>query len=331
MKRAIIVAAALAASGLLAYLAIVQYRERQVPPVVFQHVKNTSLRLSDCFSYELESSHITYKELFEKIDKNISEIDSKIIDVRTLQTRSNEARLTPLLEYMKLSQEALRGQEMLYHKQLDVSSAVESSQEAVRELQSASYYSREYALRSAMRADEQFTKAALEYEQANQSLRQTIDHLAKARRSASNVATADILFDPQLPTKLLTKLARDEAVAPGSPQRRTAADMRLIATAWEARATDTNTYATCDGITGDISYEQLAQALSPTYIKKLPQLDGWGNPFHFKVEPNGQVYVIRSFGSNGRFDNTPNGEIKDAAGDIVYSNGVFLSYPPGSQ
>jgi len=47
------------------------------------------------------------------------------------------------------------------------------------------------------------------------------------------------------------------------PQLRSMADMRIIATAWEARATDTNSYSV-DGVSdGEISYAQLSNALSP--------------------------------------------------------------------
>src|SRR5881397_2244800 len=64
-----------------------------------------------------------------------------------------------------------------------------------------------------------------------------------------------------------------------SDQKRTMADMRTIATAWEARATDRNTYLV--GHPGVVSYGDLRRALEPKYVKHLPRNDGWGDAFVF--------------------------------------------------
>src|SRR6266571_4979847 len=70
-------------------------------------------------------------------------------------------------------------------------------------------------------------------------------------------------------------------------QKRTMADMRTIATAWEARATDTNRYNAAGAITAittcnnSIDYHGLTGALSPTYARLMPLHDGWGNALHF--------------------------------------------------
>src|SRR5215213_4398361 len=85
-----------------------------------------------------------------------------------------------------------------------------------------------------------------------------------------------------------------------SKQKRTMADIRTIATAWEARATDVNSYAAAgaaftwpaDGVSGGA----LDGMLSPTYIKSLPQKDGWGTLYGFATGSVGQVYGIRSAG-----------------------------------
>lgn len=117
---------------------------------------------------------------------------------------------------------------------------------------------------------------------------------------------------------------------PYSYQRRaeqTMADIRYIATAWEARATDVNTYFVGRTEDGRVSYEDLSRALSPTYMRSLPRNDGWGNPFVFEVTSTGHGYNIRSFGANGRPDPVVKGPTTDPNADIVYSNGLFVSYP----
>src|SRR6188768_4174529 len=82
------------------------------------------------------------------------------------------------------------------------------------------------------------------------------------------VAIIGILAAIAIPN-LLTAMQR-------SKQKRTMADMRTVATAWEAHATDVNKYnaagaitaiATCTNI---VDQTQLSGALAPTYIKLLP-------------------------------------------------------------
>ena len=114
-----------------------------------------------------------------------------------------------------------------------------------------------------------------------------------------------------------------------SRQNHTMADMRSIATAWEARATDRNSYSV--GGSGDrrVSAGELARTLSPTYIRTFPRVDGWGREFEFAATAEGQAYVIRSFASDGRPDRIANlsGATTDFADDIIYSNGSFVRYP----
>ena len=111
-----------------------------------------------------------------------------------------------------------------------------------------------------------------------------------------------------------------------SDQKRTMADMRSIGTAWEARATDRNTYVVMRD--GNVSYGELRRALEPKYIKQLPRTDGWDNPFLFQSTET--EYSIRAIGSDYRLDaKLVPGPTTDFARDIVYSNGTFVAYPEG--
>src|SRR6266566_4466597 len=82
-----------------------------------------------------------------------------------------------------------------------------------------------------------------------------------------------------------------------SAQKRTMADMRSIATAWEARATEVSSYSVGPGA---VSYQALSAALVPKYIPTLPGRDGWGHPFDFAA--GDQQYTIRSRGRDDRVD-----------------------------
>src|SRR6266849_2801413 len=142
------------------------------------------------------------------------------------------------------------------------------------------------------------------------------------------VAIIGILAAIAIPN-LLTAMQR-------SKQKRTMADMRTIATAWEARATDTNSYsaagATFTWPTSTVSGVTLDGKLSPTYIKSLPQKDGWGDVYCFGTTSNGQVYGIRSAGKDNAFQTAiVVGGTQAFDCDIVYSNGSFIQFPEGIQ
>jgi type II secretion system protein G len=152
------------------------------------------------------------------------------------------------------------------------------------------------------------------------------------------VAIIGILAAIAIPN-LLTAMQR-------SKQKRTMADMRAIATAWEARATDMNTYGAAGANTFDMSswtadsFNTIIGLLTPTYIKSLPQKDGWGRPYEFWMDKGpgvtaaAQAYVIRSFGKDGASQGTTytvGTATTSFDCDIVYSNGSFIQWPEGMQ
>ncbi len=138
------------------------------------------------------------------------------------------------------------------------------------------------------------------------------------------VAIIGILAAIAIPN-LLTAMQR-------SRQKRTMADMRTIATAWEARATDTNSYSAA-GLTWPTTSSAVTVIegwLAPTYIKKVPVYDGWTGTF--QIGYTALSYAIESYGADSTND------ASDTAGptgnfdcDIIFSEGNFIKYPEGVQ
>ena len=149
------------------------------------------------------------------------------------------------------------------------------------------------------------------------------------------VAIIGILAAIAIPN-LLTALQR-------SRQKRSMADMRTIATAWEARATDTNGYnaaaaavnLTWPDPTSDITI--LDTMLIPTYIQKPTYYDGWGTKFHVGWDVvAGRSYTVTSWGANKLDDLTATSSTGPIVTgnfdcDIAFSNGNFVVYPEGVQ
>lgn len=115
-------------------------------------------------------------------------------------------------------------------------------------------------------------------------------------------------------------------------QKRTMADMRTIAQAWEARAAETRVY-TAAGFTfpTSVTYDTVRDALTPTYARTVPKVDGWGRPFEFGA--TGNVYAIRSSGRDGTYEGTnyTTGATDSPDCDIVYSAGNFVRWPEQTQ
>ena len=153
------------------------------------------------------------------------------------------------------------------------------------------------------------------------------------------VAIIGILAAIAIPN-LLTAMQR-------SKQKRTMADMRSIATAWEAYSTDNNAYsaagqaATTQNLDWaslkEWKYASLAAIITPTYIRSAPSQDGWNNGYDYAVDVvktgKAQQYAIRSFGKDGAAhatDYEPQATTVFEC-DIVFSLGAFVVYPQGAQ
>jgi type II secretory pathway pseudopilin PulG len=114
-------------------------------------------------------------------------------------------------------------------------------------------------------------------------------------------------------------------------QKRTMADLRSIATACEAYATDKNQYPNATSVEG------LRPLLSPTYMRDVPLKDGWGTDFRYEAWSRANEldsYAVGSAGKDKKFDHdvlheygeTPSSTTQFDC-DIVFSNGNFVQYP----
>jgi len=146
------------------------------------------------------------------------------------------------------------------------------------------------------------------------------------------VAIIGILAAIAIPN-LLTAMQR-------SKQKRTMADMRSIATAWEARATDVNQYTAAGGNVGGVTFvdagadinsgsPSVVANLQPTYIKRCPATDAWGQVF--RVGSSATQYTIESWGKNKANDTETSNVTTKFNCDIVFADGTFVVYPEGVQ
>ena len=123
-------------------------------------------------------------------------------------------------------------------------------------------------------------------------------------------------------------------------QRRTMGDMRTVATAVESYSVDMNRYPPAAGYSlptgltfaaASTMGTKLQGYLEPTYLRKVPLVDGWSSYFTYNVGTNGADYLIASAGKNGTFEAIVGGATTDFNADIYYVDGQFIQYPEGVQ
>jgi type II secretory pathway pseudopilin PulG len=110
-------------------------------------------------------------------------------------------------------------------------------------------------------------------------------------------------------------------------QKRNMADMRAIGTAVEAYAVDHKIYPP-----GNSTVSAIREYLEPTYIKKVPEKDNWGNYFLYQSSQNGQSYSITSYGKDHKVDGplVYRGPITRFKNDMLFSNGSFIAFAEGT-
>ena len=111
-------------------------------------------------------------------------------------------------------------------------------------------------------------------------------------------------------------------------QKRTMADMRAVGTAVESYAVDNNKYPA-----GGSSITVIETVIEPRYIQQVPTKDAWGNFIDYTSSPTSspQTYSVESYGKNGANDGNATGSTTNFNNDIVFSQGLFITYPEGSQ
>ena len=111
-------------------------------------------------------------------------------------------------------------------------------------------------------------------------------------------------------------------------QKRTIGDMRTVATAVESYSIDNNFYVI--QAAADTGVSVIAHYLEPTYIKKVPDQDGWNTDITY-VSSIGQEYTLISKGKDKVVSGPATGSTTDFEHDIIFSTGSFVVWPEGTQ
>src|SRR5882724_2694791 len=107
LKKLVLLFCTLAILGTGGYYGYHEYEHRQFLLQVKPLVKNVSLRAENDLA-DIIAGKITWKELFDKFEKDILEIDGKIFDVQTISTLEAKSETDVMINYMRAVQNYLR-------------------------------------------------------------------------------------------------------------------------------------------------------------------------------------------------------------------------------
>jgi hypothetical protein len=168
-------------------------------------IQNISLRTTNDVRYEYEPAQISYKEYFEKYEKDLSEIESKIIDVQSISATYCENRVSAAIAYARSCQELLRSLLNKSRKSLAASSAMEWNKQALQRYLASSSYGTEYAKESFDESKKDVETKLQEYKDAAKELSPVIKKFEDARKLASTYLPGKYIVDTIVIDKLKKK------------------------------------------------------------------------------------------------------------------------------
>ena len=154
-----------------AYFGYQHYEAYQLIVAITPHVKNASIRVQNSTRFETDSdSKATFKEVFERLEADIAEIEKHLIEVQTLTNPKTVSIAEPSVNYLKDSQEYLRALLKKARSILKLSSASDRTTEAIADIRLSSKYELDYAKRRADKALEEMKEAEIEVRDSRQEL-----------------------------------------------------------------------------------------------------------------------------------------------------------------
>src|SRR5208337_1476041 len=108
-----------------------------MPPVYHNSPRSDTFIYGRPLRQETEGSTATWGETFERLEKDVADIDTKIIDLQTIPASYNAREIAAALTYVRSCQDLLRALLLADRKLFDAESADDRYKEADREFEHA--------------------------------------------------------------------------------------------------------------------------------------------------------------------------------------------------
>jgi hypothetical protein len=211
MRKQITVAAlvvVLAAGGIYGYK---QHERSEAIASVAPSIKNASIRVLNTSKLDTEKTSITFKELFDRLEADTSEMEKRSIDIQSAANKSNASITDPAIAYIKECQEFSRALGMKYRKGLAFSSAMDRVREILAEPTPTSSYEYEYRNNRRSKALDEMNKTSEETGAAEKDLVAAAKRLKEARAKAATIFSEDTLVANSQLDAVIKANTRDES------------------------------------------------------------------------------------------------------------------------
>jgi len=220
MKKTIILVIVIL-TGIAGYFGYQEYKVNEFVDIASPHLKNTSIRVAGEIDYMLASnSKITYKELLEKLEEDISEMDKRSLEIQTVASERNKEISLLAVEYVKASQVLSRSFLNHARKALAMTSASNSvERKIVAYAASIGTYSTEYERNAADKAMEELRKANAEFLDAIPEVLESAKAFKASREAVAAIFPSDSLVPEGHLAELIKKLSPEAKSDDPAPKK----------------------------------------------------------------------------------------------------------------
>jgi len=193
---ACVAAMALVVLAIGGYLGYAQYQRKVYIEAIKPHVKQASLRTGNTLDLLVGGGKgVTYRELFERIDTDVAEIEKRVLEIQSISTAKMSEISDTALAYVRACQELLRTSNLLSRRRMAFMTAYEMENEALKNRYDSNPYVREMNERLASQAKQRADKASVEMEVAEADWIADAKKLKDLRAKAVEALPADSLVD----------------------------------------------------------------------------------------------------------------------------------------
>lgn len=213
MNKKIIVGAALALAAIAGYFGYSAHQDKLAIDIARPAVKVATIYVTDFLENETKSSSITFGEYFKKSEDAVSEIDKKIIELRSLRSERNAAAIDEATKNMKIEQDLIRELSKYYRHTLAFSNASDRYDRASKALRvSTSSYEAEWRAKDARSAIDDKLEALGKMKEANESAYTLLGKVKDSQATMGKIFGQDILVPTAILNDALKKFGpADEA------------------------------------------------------------------------------------------------------------------------
>lgn len=137
---------------------------------------------------------MTFGQVFQKLEADISEIDKKILEIQSVSNSKTQCKSEPVIAYLQGGQEMLRAMLSLYRKRLAYQSAKEAVDNAIKDIsESTESYELKFVSKRADEAMAEMKKAGEELTKAISDLLESAKKMITLRSKEALVIGEDAL------------------------------------------------------------------------------------------------------------------------------------------